>query len=324
MPGRRCLLAWLRRPGYFPSMKLVGKANRLALGLALGLAVAGPTAAQNRLYVLEPDGNYHPVIRVDQTRPFIMGPGRPVPAQGDRLALRKVEEFLPLCLTVLEQQAGATALVPVIYGQLGALEINRSQLGAIEINHEFHYSAKFVSSQPLEDVFLLLELAGTSAAKPCFLVQEIGRLEPWVARAVTVNLSLQEKLGEGGFRLHVFAGGSEVFTTNMPDAEREAALDRMVAKRIAGVQNASPRPFYGEPPKVPAAMPPGGEKGLVVLTLELSARGKVVEARVERATHPAFGEAALAAARTWRFLPKVERGKAVGTIANMPIDFGAP
>ena len=286
------------------------------LGAGLGVAwfCVGPLAAQNWLYILEPDGNYHPVVKVEQTRPFLMEQGRPTPARGERFALRKVEEFLPLYVEVTEQAAGTNFMAPVDSGSLGT----------IEINHEFHYSAKFEAAYPVEDAFLLLELVGAEVSKPYFFVHEIGRLEPGEPRSVKVDLCLQQKLGSGRFRLHVFVAGSEVFSSEVPVAEREAALDRMVAKRIAGVTQANPSPFFGTPPKYPTALRAHGAPGQAVLTLMLSAQGAVLEARVDSATHPALGEAALAAVRQWRFLPKVENGMAVNSKVVLPVDFGAP
>jgi len=288
--------------------------QRLLAGMLVALAGGVTLAAQNRLYVLQPDGSYHPVVNADGTRPIIMQEGKPTPASGERFALRKVEEYLPLFIEVTDRAAGSTFVIPLDPGPGGS----------IEINHEFHFTAKFESPYRLEEVFLLLELVGSDVTKPYFFVHEIGRLEPGEPKPVKVDMNLQQKLGPGRFRLHVFVAGSEVFSSEIPADEREAALDRMVAKRISGVRQANPSPFFGAPPKAPAALRESGVNGQAVLTLTLSPRGTVLEARVESATHPALGEAALAAARQWRFLPKVADGRAVGVTISLPVDFGAP
>lgn len=288
-------------------------AKLLWAALGLGWLCVVPLAAQNRLYVLESDGKYYPVVKVAGTRPFINVQGKLTPAQGERFALRKVEEYLPLYIEVTEKAAGTNYAVPLASGSMGT----------IEINHEFHFNARFESAYPVEDAFLLLELVGANVDKPYFFVHEIGRLEPREPTPVRVDLNLQQKLGAGRFRLHVFAAGSEVFSSEMPAPELEAALDRMVAKRITGVNQANPSPFFGAPPKLPATLRGSGANGRAVLTLTLSPRGTVVEARVESATQPALGDAALAAARQWRFLPKVEDGRAVGITISLPVDFGA-
>jgi TonB family protein len=68
----------------------------------------------------------------------------------------------------------------------------------------------------------------------------------------------------------------------------------------------------------------GGTRGEVVLTLRLSPRGAVLDAVLESATVPAFGEAALAVARQWRFLPGVKDGQAVESQVSMPLVFNPP
>ena len=63
--------------------------------------------------------------------------------------------------------------------------------------------------------------------------------------------------------------------------------------------------------------------GEAVIALTVSPNGRVLDPQIKRATDPAFGEAALAAARLWRFLPKVETGRAVATTVEMPFQFFA-
>jgi len=53
-------------------------------------------------------------------------------------------------------------------------------------------------------------------------------------------------------------------------------------------------------------------------------RGAVLDPSVVTATAPEFGEAALAAIRQWRFLPKVKAGRPLETRATMPFDFCPP
>jgi TonB family protein len=64
--------------------------------------------------------------------------------------------------------------------------------------------------------------------------------------------------------------------------------------------------------------------GSATIHFTISPNGRVQEPSVKTATSPEFGEAALVAARQWRFLPKVEHGRAVATAAEMPFAFLPP
>jgi TonB family protein len=52
--------------------------------------------------------------------------------------------------------------------------------------------------------------------------------------------------------------------------------------------------------------------------------GSVAVRQVKHASKPAFGESALAAARQWRFLPKVKAGKPEAVTVEMPFNFNEP
>ncbi len=288
-----------------------GAIPRVLAGLALGLVlVVTPLVAQQRLYILEPDGNYHPVLKVSRDRPFVMEQGKLVAASGTRFALRKVEEYLPVFIQVLSKEAGTTALVPWTPVPT-------------QLNNEFHFSAIFESGFRLEDVFLVLALETSGAGRNIF-VYEIGLLEAWTPKPITVDLPLEQSLGPGKFKLLLFTGGAEVFSSEQPAAYREERLDRMVEKRIAGVQQTGPRPFFGLGPQYPAVFRQTGLKGEVVVAMRISPRGVVLDPVVESATHPAFGEAALEVIGQWRFLPQVADGRAVESKIKLPLAFDPP
>jgi TonB family protein len=281
--------------------------------LGLGLALLAPLAAQHRLYVMEPDGHYHVVLKVTGNRPIIMDQGELVAARGQRFALRKAEEYLPVFIKVLAKDAGSTALIPVTPGPSVPTRLNSS----------FNFSARFESSAPLADVFLVLAL-DTENLGQNFLVWEIGALAAGVPKPVSVSLPLEKNPGPGQFSLLLFSGGDEVFSSEQPADMREALLDQMIAKRIVGVQQSGPRPFFGEAPAYPAALRPTGLKGEAVVTMRISPSGRVLDSLVESATHPAFGLAALEVVPQWRFLPRVQAGQAVETKVKLPLAFDPP
>lgn len=291
-----------------------GRASvRFAALLLLGLLLTGPLAAQQRLYVLESDGNYHPVVAMNKGRACYLDQGKLSVAQGTRYALRKVEEYLPVFIEVLAKDAGLSSLVPLTAGPSTPMRLN----------NEFHFSAKFVSAARLEAVFLVLELESGGNGRSLF-PYEVGGLDASQPKAISVCLPLDRDLEPGHYRLMLFVGGEEVFTSEQPDALREAMLDRMVAKRTAGAGRRGPQPLFGPGPLYPEALRPTRQTGEVLVAMTISPRGAVLDPQIERSTHPAFDEAVLAVLPKWRFVPRVEEGHPVETRVKLPLVFAPP
>jgi TonB family protein len=286
---------------------------RAVAGVGLALAWVAPLAAQSRLYVLEPDGNYHQVLKASQGQPCILGRGSLVAAGGKRFALVKVEEYLPVLVTVHSKRIWTTCLLPPI----GALPT------PAKLNNEFHFSAAFESSCQLEEVFLVLELEFAGRDKNIFLY-EVGNLEPGSPRLLSVDVPLEAEAGNGQCKLHLFVRGAEVFTSEQAAEERERMLDRMVSRRIASVQQAEPKPFFVPAPEYPPALRKSAVRGQAVVSGRVTPQGAVLDAVVGSASDPLFGEAALAAMRQSRFLPRVRDGHAVEAQVRMPFDFAPP
>ncbi len=277
--------------------------------LLLALGLAQPLAAQNRLYVQEADGKFHAVFKVSGVRPFIKESGKLVAAKGQRLALNRVEEYMPVFIAVRDKDARPTN-ASVDYANAPA-------------NNGVHFSAKFESADYLEDVFLVLEVQIANVGKK-LLVYEVGQLTPQKPKSFVADLALGQYQGSGQIDLHLFVGGAEAFHSEQPEAYREEMLDRMIAKEVAAVKQAGPRPFYGATPAYPAALRNSGIKGEAVVTLHISPRGTVENLVVESATVPAFGEAALATVTHWRFFPQVRDGLAVESKVSIPFAFEPP
>ena len=276
--------------------------------VAIALA-ATPLAAQNRLYVEGPDHNFHMVVRVTGGQPYVLENGRATPVDGDRFALKKVDEYLPILIKVTDQAQSSSSQ------QLAATDDNR--------NNELRYRAKFESADALDDVFLALEIEITNVGKRIF-VFGVGRLEARTPKLVEVVAPLGHYLGANDSTLHVFVGSGEVLQSEMPESYREAQLDHLVANRVASLKPAAPRPLFGAMPVYPESLRSTGLKGSAVVTLTIDAAGKVVDPVVARASEPPFGAEALAAVRGWRFVPRVVDGRPVETRVSIRIDFDAP
>ncbi len=77
------------------------------------------------------------------------------------------------------------------------------------------------------------------------------------------------------------------------------------------------------PPRYPAQLKKDKISGNAVVVFILGENGRVVDPRVESATHPDFGEAAIKAIKRWRFKPGMKTGKAVRSNVRQPFMFKA-
>jgi TonB family protein len=98
----------------------------------------------------------------------------------------------------------------------------------------------------------------------------------------------------------------------------------MVAKRIAGRPEADPEAFVGPAPEYPASLAKVKGHGKAVVPVRVGADGRIHDPVIKTATDPAFGEAALAAVRLWRFLPRIQGGHPVESKVDMPFEFAPP
>ena len=281
--------------------------NRIPAALFLFALLAAPLAAQHVLLV-EDDGKALQVCAAKETKPCVEKDGKLVEIESRRFDLREVPEYLPAFVSVRNVKVKST------YVELD---------GAQKINNNFLFDATLDSDYRLEDVFLVLYLETEQARKTIFLM-EVGELEPGKAVPVSAAVPMGAPLGGGHYTLHLFSGGPEVLQSEIPFDKREAALDRMVAKRVENVHDAAPRLFMGPPPVYPPTLKKANRRGQAVIAIRIGANGAVYDPKVASATDPAFGEAALAAVRRWRFLPRVRDGLPVETLANVPFNFAPP
>ncbi len=271
----------------------------------LGL-LAAPLAAQNILFA-DRDGKYFAVRRVHGNDPIVEVDGKMAVADGHHYTLKKTDEYLPVFVELQNVEVKSRTL----------------NMNGSSMNRTFLFQATLVTPYDLDDVFLVLELNTNDAGKALFL-QEIGQLESRQYKSISVALPMAFGLGGGKYVLHLFAGGQEVLQSKIPPLERDAAVDRMTRKRIAGVQEAAPTLLTGPAPEYPSTLFKPKSKGQAVISIRIGANGQVYDPAVKSATEPAFGESALAAVRLWRFLPRVQRGRPVETRVDVPFNFAPP
>jgi len=275
-------------------------------GLGLLAMFAAPLAAQN-LLLTEYKGRLLPVVKAYDTRPFVEVDGKKVSAPGMRFALHPVEEYLPAYVSVRDLDVSTSAV----------------EVDTTAMNHEFALRARLETSYRLDDVFIVLDLDTESAGKLLFL-QEVGDLKPRTSKSVSVRVMLSAALGSGHYQLHLFSRGAEILHTEIDPMHRESVLDRMTLKRIASVQDAPPRLFFGPQPEYPPKLWKAKTSGDAVISVRIGANGRLSEETVKSASDPAFGEAALDAVRMWRFLPRVKNGVPIDSHADLPLKFAPP
>jgi TonB family protein len=284
--------------------------RRTSAVLLLIPVLAARVSAQHVL-MAENDGKMALVRAVSGSLPCVETGGSVKPIIGSRgFVLKDVPEYLPAFVAMRD--------VTVFDHTVSVAGTSIQGVG-----NEIGFDAKLESGCPLEDVFLAIELTPSLAERSIFIV-EVGKLEANKEKRVAVTVESPVKLGRGKFRAYLFSGGLEVLQSGIAPDVREAAFDRIVAKRIKDVVEAPPKLFFGPVPKYPASLMKENVKGEAVVAIRIGRNGAVYDPVVRSATEPAFGDAALAAVRLWRFLPKVRDSAPVETEAVVPISFDLP
>lgn len=281
-------------------------AVRPVMVLLVFLAAAGSGFAQARL-IVEHHGHAAVVCGARGNDPCVQEHGRLTIASGHRYTLKHVDEYLPVFVSIRHLDVHTSALTVVDTGS--------------DINNQLNVRAELASAYPLKDVFVVFELLPENAPRGIFL-QEAGDLSPDLARMIDVAVPLSAPLGAGHYTLHIFCGGQEVLTSQIPFDRREVILDRMIARRLEDRPDGPPSVFIGPAPEYPSQL--AKVRGETLLQVRILATGAVADVKVLRASEPAFGESAVAAMRQWRFLPKIQQGHAVATTVNVPMKFSPP
>jgi TonB family protein len=170
---------------------------------------------------------------------------------------------------------------------------------------------------------MVLSMESDVAGKSIFL-SEVGDLDPNTSRPVELFFPLKSQLGPGKYEVHLFSEGAEVFQSQIPFWVRSNALNKMVAKRIEGVDKAAPKFLIGPEPIYPKSLRDANITGKAVVTVRIAVNGEPLDPVLKSATDPEFGKAALLALQDWRFLPRVKDGHPVETKVDVPFIFSPP
>lgn len=279
----------------------------LATGVAQLSAAVG-ASGQVGLFV-EHGGAQHLVRRIDGATLMFERDGQWVRAERkDRASLRPLNEFLPFVVNLRKVQATSHS-TGVRYGD-----------GSVRaLGVEVTFTAELESPYPLENVFVLLEIQ--TAEGPRTVHRGVGALSPGQSRPVLLHAPILQLLGGQPYVVHVFSDGMELLHSEQSEAFREAQLDRIVQRRIAGVQNSDVQALVGPDPVYPATLQGRRITGEAVVRLRVTRNGAAREVELLSATAPEFGAPAIAAAKAWRFLPAVRDGVPQEGIVELPFRF---
>ncbi|HEX2853868.1 MAG TPA: TonB family protein [Opitutaceae bacterium] len=106
-----------------------------------------------------------------------------------------------------------------------------------------------------------------------------------------------------------------------PAAAQKAGAAPAAPGKTALSGDRPPTPTQIVGPKYPFEMRAAGISGEAVVSLVINSKGEIQDARIARSTHREFEEAALAAARQWKFDPGQKGGRVINTRMEVPIVF---
>lgn len=292
---------WKIRAMAFPQPAL-----RLGIVFVAILSVRAAVSAQNVL-LAEDRGAMSVVVAASKDQPLVMRDGKPKQIHTKGYRLQEVPEYLPVFVTVSDIEARSTS----------------EDMNGQAINTNFHFNAVLRTSYPLDDVFVVLSMDSEIGGKMIFM-SEVGHLDPNADRPLGMFFPLKAQMGNAKYELHIFSGGGEVLQTQIPFWVRTSALNKMVAKRIDGVDKSPPKFFVGPAPIYPEALKHANVSGNALITIRIAANGEVLDPVLKSASDPEFGKSALTAIQDWRFLPRVKDGYAVESKVDVPITFAPP
>jgi len=277
------------------------------LSVAL-FAVPLVARAQNILVVRE--GNADQVVRaVNYNQPMVEVDGKFRQASGTQFALRKAAAYRRGFVKVPDFLVRIT---------------HTDSLGS-DFGYGIDILGHVQSDTALKRCFIVLEI--TSGKDRGLIYNELPDLPADETREVRVVAHLQEPLDPGRYTIHVFSDGLELLNSKMPQGyimQQTKKTDELMLMKAPDRNVTLSREKAAIDPVYPAALASQGLVGSAKVKCRISAQGDVMSAEVVEASHPLFGEAAVAAVRQWKFAPAIIDHHYVEATVIVPVDFPAP
>ena len=128
----------------------------------------------------------------------------------------------------------------------------------------------------------------------------------------------------GACELHFFSNGLEIPTTAMTDDQIAAARAKTEAYVLRNHPDSQIALRQIVNPTYPEELKGQNLAGSATLRCHVDSNGNVSAVEVVSATNPAFGDAAVKAARQWKFAPAVRDHHYIAQTAELPIAFNPP
>ncbi len=284
------------------------------LALFAAAALFSVHAGAQTALIVQSNGKPEFVRKAAGAVAYIQRDGQWVSVAEGPFALQPATEYVPILVSVknLSFKKGERAI-----SDEGASTSHLVHAG------RFVYTADFEADADLANVVLVLDLNSKQIGQYVY-VHELGDLKAHHS----VHMSIDEitKFRLFGVQLrgtHLYTNGRELFTSDVSEGKRRAALDAMVAARVAAGKDAPITPLAVYDPVYPASLQ-SKQPGEATIVLRVDAQGNPHDAKVAAATAPAFGDAALQAIQYWRFTPEIKNRTAIESTAKVPFKFEAP
>ncbi len=274
----------------------------------LSVLMVGPALRAQSLFVVYEDNAQRVVRAVHYGHPYVEVDKKLRSATGARYGVQKAAIYSPACVTIAHEH--------VVVRHVEFVDAVGS------LNYDMRFMAELTSDRDLENCFVVLELAYAAGTGVVF--EELPNLRAGKMASIDFVFQLAEPVGEGHYTLHLFANGLELLTSKIEPAEIAAQRARTEEFMLRGQPDRNVVASHMVIPIYPHELEAERLVGSATVRCHIDTSGKLVETRVVAATHPAFGEAALAAVRQWQFGPAVKDHHYVESTIEIPFDFKAP
>ena len=250
-----------------------------------------------------------PVIEVRGETPYVESGGKLVAAKVSSVKFYAANG--PVMVNAKTPPAwvfasGVTAVVRPV--------LENKDLEGTVFNHELRFLVDLVSPVALDRVFIVVSLSSEKGDNGIYF-REIGPLRPYKSKSVQIEKTMRAELGEASVTWHLFVGGREILHSLMDTDTVTRNLNLLVSRARKGVRDAAAEPYLTFPPRGLGKTP-----GPVTMELSLSREGAVDHAAVTGGGDPKLEKNLLEAVNLWRFLPRMEGGKASSSQVTVAVD----
>jgi TonB family protein len=277
--------------------------------LSFGLAFfsAAMTHAQSLLFASYDDTLY-PVRAVRGLTPEVKIAGKLKPVVSGQYLFKKVPAFSDGSIQVDQFSVTSRYLTD----------------GVNDMNRDLVIRGYLTSTRTLTNCFLALELNENGRSGSGIAMVELPTLEAGKRRDFNVRLPLERVLEEGHYHIHIFSSAGEHAWWRADRGFSRAETAKSDSSLLEHTPSRSPEPIITVSPAYPEKLKREQTAGKASVRCHISAEGEVLDATVNEATRPEFGEAAIAAVKKWFFIPAIKNHQYADVTVTIPFNFAPP